>query len=439
MRTHHVRPAKRVEGTLLVPGDKSISHRALMLASVGVGSCRLSNISSAADVGASETAMRLLGVVMSNDQSLVEEEGEAHRDSESQILVEGRGWTGLKETDAVLDCANSGTTARTIMGLLAGRPFMSSIDGDHSLRARPMDRVVDPLSRMGARFDRDTLPLKLHGGRLRGIEYDLPIASAQVKTAVILAGLQAEGETVIIEPAPSRDHTERMLAYLGIPIDKQINRLIVKPTEIQNASVIEVPGDISSAAFVLVAAALLPGSEVRVPHVGVNPGRIGILEVLQRFGAQVGLDDQKEVSGEPRATVSVRAGDRRSLEITAAEVPAILDELPLVALLGACAGGETIVSGARELRVKESDRIAAIVDGLREMGADIEALPDGFIVRGGRTLTGATVDSRGDHRIAMTLAVAGLVATGSTAVQGWEAVPVSYPGFAADLEGVCVR
>jgi 3-phosphoshikimate 1-carboxyvinyltransferase len=305
-----------------------------------------------------------------------------------------------------------------------------------------MGRVVKPLQEMGAqirgRDGGEHAPLVVTGGPLSGRTHVLPVASGQVKSALLFAGLLAKGETSVTEPSPSRDHTERLLRYLRVPVVSARNQLIVKSTNIQNASV-TIPGDISSAAFLLVAAALLPGSEIAIEKVGVNPTRTGILEILRAFGAHVEIADLGEESGEPRGTVRIRAGDRRPLDVSGDLVVAALDELPLVAVLGSAAEGETVVRDASELRVKESDRIAAIVDGLARMGADIQGTPDGFVVHGPVQLRGAAVDAAGDHRIAMALAIAALTAEGETTITGWESVGISYPGFERDLEHLVVR
>jgi 3-phosphoshikimate 1-carboxyvinyltransferase len=305
-----------------------------------------------------------------------------------------------------------------------------------------MGRVVKPLQEMGAQISSqeggEHAPLHVAGGPLSGRAHVLPVASAQVKSALLLAGLVADGETSVTEPAPSRDHTERLLRYLKVPVVSDRNQLIVKSTNIQNASV-TIPGDISSAAFLLVAAALLPGSEIAIEKVGVNTTRTGILEILRMFGARVEISDLEEESGEPRGTVRIRAGDRKPLDVSGDLVVAALDELPLIAVLGSAAEGETVVRDAAELRVKESDRIAAIVDGLTLLGADIEGTPDGFLVRGPTPLRGAAVNAAGDHRIAMALAVAALTAEGETTISGWDSVGISYPGFELDLEHLVVR
>ena len=444
MERHVIVPARRVFGDVRVPGDKSISHRALLIAGIGEGSCDIIGASSSLDVLASRKALGSLGVhVIGDGNPQVEDEYLSTREFDWKILVNGRGFQGLREPDRAIDCANSGTTARTILGILAGRPFTTSLQGDKSLSRRPMARVVAPLRSMGARIegerDGDRLPLRVYGRELTGISYRSPVPSAQIKTCLMLAGLQAEGETVVEEPATSRDHTERMLEYLGVSVERTLNRVVVKSTNIQNASVLKVPGDISSAAFLLVAAAILPGSRVSVRELGVNPTRTGILDVLRRFGAAVEVTDAHEECGEPRATVTVSAGDRRPVSVSGDEIPRLVDELPLVAVLGAYAEGESTIADAAELRVKESDRIAGTAGMLGAMGVDVVPTPDGMTIRGGGPLRGASVDANGDHRIAMAAAVAALGAEGETAIQGWDSVAVSYPRFGSALEDLIER
>lgn len=348
----------------------------------------------------------------------------------------------MHEPARAIDIGNSGTTIRLLLGILAGSPVTATLTGDESIRRRPMGRVVEPLRRMGADIDGVDggryAPLSVRGRPLHGAKHELPVASAQVKSALLLAGISAGGETSVTEPARSRDHTERMLRYLGAPVTVSGNRSIIKSTKLQGARFV-VPGDISSAAFLLVAAAILDGSSVRVAGVGVNPTRAGILEVLAGFGAELTISDEHEVCGEPVATVTVRPGDRRPLTVSGDLTVRCLDELPLVAVLGALAEGETVVADAAELRVKESDRIAAIEAALGAMGADIRSTPDGFVVRGPARLRGAAVESMGDHRIAMAGAVAALAADGPTRIEGWDSVPVSYPGFERDLDRLVVR
>ena len=436
-----ISPCRRVEGSIQVPGDKSISHRALLVGAMGEGSMEIHGLSPAADVATSRAAIESLGVETLDSNVSIESSGSSSSPLDSQILLNGAGVAAWRSPDRLIDVGNSGTTIRVLLGPLAGSSVSATVTGDASIQSRPMKRVVTPLREMGAsisgRDDGGHAPLEVAGRKLVGVSHTLPVASAQVKSALLLAGLLAEGETSVEEPADSRDHTERLLKYLGVPIASSGKRLIVKSTNIQNAKV-TVPGDLSSAAFFLVAAALLPGSDVEITGVGVNPARTGVLEILRNFGARVDIADVVDESGEPRGTVRIRHGDRRPLDIAGRIVVAALDELPLIALLGTAADGETIVHDAAELRVKESDRIATIVDGLSRLGADITASPDGFIVRGPTQLRGAAVDSAGDHRIAMTLAVAALTAEGQTAISGWDSVAVSYPGFEQDLRRLVV-
>ncbi|HEX9696424.1 MAG TPA: 3-phosphoshikimate 1-carboxyvinyltransferase [Actinomycetota bacterium] len=436
-----ISPAKRVEGELRVPGDKSISHRALMVAAAGTGDCTIRGLGTARDVSSTLSVLRPLADVIGPDLPAVEVEGSASSGSSWEILVRGRTVGSWKNPGRTLDCGNSGTTIRTLLGLLAACDFQATLDGDESLRTRPMERIAEPLRRMGAAVsttDAGTPPITIRGGQLQGVEHRLPVPSAQIKTALLFAGLHAEGETVVAGGGASRDHTERLLRYLGCSVDGSVDRLIVKSTHIQNVEVLDIPGDLSSAAFLLVAAALLPGSDLRVTGVGVNPTRAGILDVLRRFGARVDLEDGSEACGEPRATVRVRAGDRRALHIGAAGVPAMIDELPLVAILGAFADGETVIEGAAELRVKESDRIATTAAGLAALGVPVRTSPDGMVVTGNGRTGGGVVDSGGDHRIAMGFAVAGLAADAEVTIRGWDAVGVSYPSFASNLASILV-
>lgn len=437
-----VRPAKRVEGQLRVPGDKSISHRAVLLAAVSDGANPIHNFSPAEDVARSLEAIQALGVRVSKDQSQVE--GSLPSTSASPLKIFGNGWDALTSPSTEIDCGNSGTTMRVLLGLLAPATQVEiALSGDDSLRARPMDRVVQPLRAMGARIDGDRggmyAPLRLVGAPLVGVDHELSIPSAQVKSALLLAGLRAEGTTSVTELVRSRDHTERMLRLLGAEVVEGRNRLEVKSTNTLGSSSIDIPGDFSSAAFVLAAASILNGSHVIVEQVGTNPTRTGFLEVLHQFGALSTISDVIERSGEPRGTIEIRSADKRPITVTAGQAPGCIDELPLVAVLGAYAAGETIVEGAAELRVKESDRITVLGRALRNMGVQFDERPDGFVVRGGPPVQGAIVDAGGDHRIAMALAVAALGAEGETTIEGWECVRVSYPGFETDLERAVVR
>jgi 3-phosphoshikimate 1-carboxyvinyltransferase len=415
-----------LRGSVSVPGDKSISHRALLLGAIAVGTSRVENFLPAADCRATLGAVRALGV-------------EVEELSPTGLLVHGRGLHGLQEPDGVLDCVRSGTTMRLLAGILAGQPFFSVLGGDPQLRRRPMARVAEPLRLMGATvLGRDggrRPPLAIQGGGLHGIDYRLPVASAQVKSALLLAGLYAAEPTTLHEPGPARDHTERMLLDMGCDLGTTDRAVWISPGRPLRALDTTVPGDFSSAAFVLVAAALLPGSEVVVEGVGLNPTRTGLLDVLRAMGADITLHGERMVSGEPVADLAVRAGGLRGIEVGGDTVVRAIDEFPVLAVAATQAQGETLVRDAAELRVKETDRIATTVEELRRLGADIEARPDGFAVRGPTPLRGAAVDSHGDHRLAMALAVAGLVAAGQTSIRDTDCIGDSFPGF----EGVLAR
>jgi len=413
-----VERATKIEGSVRVPGDKSIAHRALILGSMSRGRHVIDGLPDAADIWSTVRCLRDLGV-------LVEET------PDGRMLVIPRRPAGGRRRDA----GNSGTTARLLSGLLAGSAVEATIDGDDSLRRRPMERVAEPLRLMGASISTRAgcLPMTITGGGLHGITYRLPVASAQVKSAVIIAGLLAEGETTVEESLPTRDHTERMLEAMTDGIRRENGRVTVMGGTALSGIEVAVPGDISSAAFFMVAALCLPGSGVYLPTVGVNPTRTGALDALLDMGADIELVADTQLAGEPAADMIVRSSSLKATRIDAALVPRLIDELPVLAVAATQADGETTVTGAGELRHKESDRIDAICSALAAMGADIEARPDGFVVRGPTPLRGANVASRGDHRIAMALAVAGLLADGKTAISHSEAVEISYPGFFDDL------
>ena len=372
-------------------------------------------------------------------------EGDADDHGGVSVEIEGVGLRGPRPAE--IDVGNAGTLLRIMPGWLAGQPGGEwTFDGDESIRRRPVDRIADPLRLMGAEVDcRDDRlpPLRVRGSQLRGIDYEMPIASAQVKSCLLLAGLLAEGETSIHEPLWTRDHTERMLAAMGASIRREDERLIVAPAERLEAGDVPVPGDFSSAAFFIAAALLVPGSEIALREVGINRNRIGLLSILSRMGVEMGgaheegramtVHEIREPGPEPIATLQVRSAPLAGAAVTAEDVPAAIDELPLVALLACFAEGETVVGGAAELRAKESDRIAGVVEGLAGLGADIEAQPDGFVVRGTGGLRGGTLDARGDHRLAMVGAIAGLASQEGVEVEGFDAVAVSYPGFERDL------
>ena len=415
-----------LKGRLRVPPDKSISHRAAILGALACGRTVAAPFLRSQDCLSTLRCLRSLGVE-------AELAGEV-------LTLQGRGPDAWREPAAPLDAGNSATTLRLLAGALAARPFSSVLDGDASLRGRPMGRIVRPLRLMGARISGgeggESPPLRISGGELTGIEYRLEVDSAQVKSALLLAGLQARGRTRIIGGRASRDHTERMLLLMGahLAFDDE-GGMSITPSRLRGAD-IAVPGDISSAAFLLAAAALLPSSRLCLEDVGLNPARAGFLSVLNSMGALVMESNYRELSHEPRGDLEVRSAELSGVEVEGSRIPAMIDEVPLLAVLGCRARGETVVRGAEELRVKESDRIGAICGELRKMGADIEERADGFIVRGPVELAGARVRSHGDHRIAMALAVAGLAARGETVVDGWECVDISFPSFAETLRGL---
>lgn len=417
-----VAPARRVHGRLRVPGDKSISHRYALLAALAEGRSELRNFSAGADCHSTLACLRGLGV----DIGLTED----------TVHLVGRGLGQFRSPTAPLDAGNSGTTMRMLAGILAPQPFVSTLFGDASLSRRPMRRVIEPLARMGARIEASEggrPPLTIHGTPLQPIDYAPAIPSAQVKSAVILAGLHTPGTTRVTEPAQTRDHTERALRAFGFEVTVDGSTVSISGGQRGHGQALLVPGDFSSAAFWMVAAAASPGSEVTIDEVGLNPTRIGLVEVLRRFGAVVTLEETGGHAGEPFGTITVRGDRTGSVTIGPAEVPAIIDELPAIGALAAH-GGEVIVSGAEELRVKESDRIAVLVNGFRALGIDADERPDGFIVRGSGTPSGGVADAHGDHRMAMSFAIAALAARSSSRIEGADVVAISYPTFFSTLE-----
>lgn len=413
-----------LRGEITVPGDKSISHRAVIFGALALGKTRIEGFLAGEDCLSTVACIRQLGVPVAVN-------GET-------VLVDGVGLDGLREPADVLNAGNSGTTARLLLGVLAGQPFYSVLTGDASLRSRPMARVTAPLARMGARFwGRDggkLLPVSVQGGRLSPLAYSSPVASAQVKSAVLLAGLFAEGQTVVREPEKSRDHTERMLAAFGAAVQTAGNEVCVQGRPQLQGRLVQVPGDISSAAFFLVAASIVPGSDLLIRNAGLNPTRTGILDVLTEMGADITVLNFREESGEPVADIRVRHASLRAAEIGGADIPRLIDELPVLAVAAACAQGTTIVRDAAELRVKESDRIAVITEELSKLGVKIAARADGFAVEGGGTLAGGSVSGRGDHRIAMSLCVAALVANSPVTLDDPACIAVSYPAFPETLD-----
>ena len=425
-----VRRAARLSGEVTPPGDKSISHRALIFNAIARGQGQVHGLTTSADCLSTARCLRALGVSIPDLPAGV---------SVPAFTIAGAGKGGLREPVDVLDAGNSGTTMRILSGLLAGQPFFSVLTGDVSLRSRPMGRVIEPLRRMGAQIRgraRDTLaPLAIRGGDLKGISYRLPVASAQLKTALLVAGLHAEGETVIEEPSLSRDHTERMFAAMGADLRREGASVRIRPGELRSAS-FTVPGDISAAAFWLVAACIHPNASVRVRGVGVNPTRTGVLDALRMMGAKVRVENERTEGGEPVADLVAESGGLRGIEVGGELAPRLIDEAPVLMVAAAVATGKTTFRNCEELRIKESDRIAVMAQALTKLGVRVEELPDGAIVHGGAALAGAEVESAKDHRIAMSMAVAGLVATGQTTIRDAECVAISYPTFWRDMERV---
>ena len=417
-----------MSGVVRVPGDKSISHRYALLAALADGPTTLSNYAPGADCASTLACLAALGITIDRRPAA---DGDSPR-----LVIAGRGVRGLRAPTDSLDCGNSGSTMRMLAGVVAAHLFVSTLVGDRSLSRRPMRRIIGPLSRMGAHLEAaagDRPPLTIHGSDLTAIDFVPDVPSAQVKSAVLLAGLQAEGRTRISESSPTRDHTERALEAFGVRLAHENGRIALDGGQRLVPVDARVPGDLSSAAFPAVAAAGLPGSEVTIEGVGLNPTRTALLDVLRRFGARVEAVPTDTWQGESVGRLSVRAGGIGTVELGADIVPSVIDELPVLAIL-ATAGGELRVTGAAELRVKESDRIASLVTGLRTLGADAEELPDGFHVRARGRLTGGVVDAAGDHRLAMAFAVAGLMASAPVVIEGADAVAVSYPSFFADLD-----
>jgi len=413
-----ITPARQVRGRLRVPGDKSISHRYAILAALADGASRVAGYSSGADCRSTLGCLAGLGVVVTDGPA-------------GQVTLLGRGIGRLRSPDGPLDAGNSGTAMRLLAGVLAGQTFTSRLVGDESLSGRPMRRVIEPLERMGARIEATDghPPLVVHGARLHAIAHAPAVPSAQVKSAVLLAALHAEGTTTLAEPAPTRDHTERALAAFGATLDAGAGRIAIGGGQRLTARDVVVPGDFSSAAFWLVAAAALPGSRIEIEEVGLNPTRTALLDVLRRFGAIVRIEITGEDAGEPRGTIVVEGDRTGAVEIAPGEVPALIDELPAIAALAAH-GGEVRVRGASELRVKESDRIATLVRGFRALGLDADEQPDGFTVAPGAARAGGgAADACGDHRMAMAFAIAALGATGPSRIEGADSVSISYPGF----------
>ena len=424
-----IRPASAVVGHIGVPGDKSISHRALLVGAVAEGETRVSGFGRSGDTESTLAAVRALGV-------------EVDEDDVDVLRIHGVGLRGLRPPAEPVDCGNAGTLIRLLAGLAAGQDGRLTLTGDDSLRSRPMERVAEPLRHMGARVDTTDgrAPLTVEGGPLRAIDYRLPVASAQVKSAVLLAGLYAEGRTTVVEPLPTRDHTELMLDAAGAPVTRRPGSVSVSRAARLDVGTVAVPGDFSSAAPFVVAATLVAGSELHVHGVGLNPRRIGLLDVLERMGARITVYNRRRAGREPVGDLDVRSAELVAADVGPEEVPRLVDELPLVALAASCARGRTTVRGADELRAKESDRIETVTAALRALGGRVRALPDGFEVTGVPARPrGGRVDAGGDHRIAMLGAVAGVISRDGAEIRGAETTAISFPGFFALLDSVTQR
>lgn len=432
-----IAPGGTLRGRVRVPGDKSISHRSIMLAAIAEGETRIAGFLEGADALATLAAFRRLGVPIEGPDR-------------GQVRVQGVGMRGLRAPDGPLDMGNSGTSMRLLAGLLAGQPFPVTLVGDRSLSRRPMRRVTDPLGSMGARIGTTaggTAPLELQPvARLSGIDYRMPVASAQVKSSLLLAGLYAEGETCVTEPAPTRDHTERMLTAFGYSVRRQASRVCLTGGGRLTGCRLQIPADISSAAFFLVGASIAPGSDLLLEGVGVNPTRVGVINLLRGMGGDIELIDRRTAGGEPIADIRVRHARLHGIRIPVDQVPLAIDELPVLFVAAACAEGETTLTGAEELRVKESDRIQVMADGLAHLGVRTETRPDGIRITGGELgatgegsvegAGGGAIDAHGDHRIAMAFAIAGLRAKGPIEIRDCANVETSFPGFAELAAGV---
>ena len=417
-----IKKLKNLKGTLSVPGDKSISHRAVMFGALAQGTTKISGFLEGADCLSTIRCFRQMGIS-------IEQSG-------AEVLVHGKGLHGLSAPSDILDTGNSGTTTRLISGILAGQQFSSTLTGDASIQSRPMNRIMTPLKEMGADIislkNNGCAPLSIQGTQLHGIHYNSPVASAQVKSCILLAGMYADGETKVTEPVLSRNHTEIMLHYFGADVRSFGTTASISPEPELTAREISVPGDISSAAYFIAAGLLTPNSEILLKNVGINPTRDGILKVCRQMGADITLLNEKH-QGEPTADILVRTSSLHGTTIEGDMIPTLIDEIPVIAIMAAFAQGTTIIRDAQELKVKESDRIAVMCDNLKRMGADVTPTEDGMIINGGKPLHGACIDSHLDHRIAMSFAVAGTICDGILSINGGECVNISYPEFYKDL------
>ena len=418
----NIEPGGSLRGTIRVPGDKSMSHRSIMLGSLAEGTTHVTGFLNAEDALATLQAFRAMGVEIEGPEN-------------GEVTIYGVGKKGLKEPKEPLYLGNSGTSMRLLSGLLAGQSFNTELTGDHSLSSRPMKRVTDPLASMGARIETQeggTAPLKIKGNsHLKAIDYMMPMASAQVKSCLLLAGMYAEGKTSVSEPAPTRDHTERMLNGFSYPVHREGNKASITAEGKLTATDIDVPSDISSAAFFLVGASIAPDSDVTLKHVGINPTRTGIIEILRLMGANIEIQNKRSVGGEPVADLRVTSSQLKGIDIPEHTVPLAIDEFPVLFVAAACAEGVTRLTGAKELRVKESDRIQVMADGLQELGVDAQPTEDGMVIQGKpkNSIGGGIVNSHGDHRIAMSFSIAGLKATAPITIKDCENVNTSFPEF----------
>jgi 3-phosphoshikimate 1-carboxyvinyltransferase len=424
-----------LKGVVKVPGDKSISHRSVMFGALAQGTTEVTNFLQGADCLSTIRCFRQLGIMIDNDPT------------SGYVVVRGKGLHGLSKPSDILDVGNSGTTMRLISGILCGQSFESSLIGDDSIQRRPMERIMTPLSFMGADIKsvkaNGCAPLVINASAgnqhiLKGIHYQSPVASAQIKSCILLAGLYAEGTTSVTEPSLSRNHTELMLSTFGATVTSSGNTATILPDPKLTGQKINVPGDISSAAYFIAAGLLVPGSEIMIHNVGINPTRDGILQVCRQMGANITLENIIDNGGEPVADLVVRTSELTATQIGGELIPTLIDEIPMIAVLACFAKGQTVIRDAAELKVKESNRIDVMVDNLTRMGADITATADGMIIHGGKPLHGATIDSKQDHRIAMSFAIAALLAEGETTIQNAECVDISYPNFYSDLKSLAM-
>ncbi|KKX53042.1 3-phosphoshikimate 1-carboxyvinyltransferase [Brevibacillus borstelensis] len=421
-----VQRASQINGTVRVPGDKSISHRAVMFGALAEGTTSIEGFLPGADCLSTISCFRKMGIEIEQDKD--------------RVTVHGQGWYGLQEPSQHLDVGNSGTTIRLMAGILATQPFHSVMEGDESIAKRPMRRVIGPLRQMGAKIDGrkdgEYTPLSIRGGELQGISYQSPVASAQIKSAILLAGMQANGVTSVTEPHLSRDHTERMLQAFGVKLVRDGLTVSIEGGQKLKGRAIQVPGDISSAAYMIAAVMMVPGSSLLIENVGINPSRTGILDVVDRMGGKIERINERVVNEEPVADLLVTYSELKGIEISGDIIPRLIDEIPVIAVMATQAGGRTVIKDAEELKVKETDRIATVVSELSKLGAKIIATEDGMIIEGPTPLKGAVIDSFGDHRIGMAMAIAGLAAEGETLIENDDAILVSFPGFPDVLQSI---